>query len=152
MSATLLCAVLLLPGYGEKDILKRIADTGGGAACSDDGTLVVLMPANTSDADLRDLCELRNLWALTLWDTKVTHRGLRTAAGLPTLKHLHIGGASITDEGLLALESASGLESLSLQNCPNVSEEGIARLRKALLRCKIDAGFNGFRASITFSF
>ncbi len=29
MNATLLCVAMLVPGYGEKEILKRIWDAGG---------------------------------------------------------------------------------------------------------------------------
>ena len=46
-------------------------------------------------------------------------------------------GTAVSDAGLRHLEGMAGLERLSLQDCPNVTEAGVARLRQALPRCRI---------------
>jgi hypothetical protein len=134
MNATLLCLAMLVPGYGEKDILKRI-DAEGGTVYS--GGVLVELASNTTDADLRDLCELHRLVALNLSNTKVTDEGLRVVSGLRKLTVLELQGIRFTDVGLLHLETMSNLRRLDLRLCPNVTAEGVARLRKALQKCEI---------------
>jgi hypothetical protein len=104
MNATLLCVALLVLGFGEKEILKRIKDTGSE---SYSGGVLVEMPLRTTDADLSDLCELRLLVALNLSRTKVTDEGLRTVAGLSELGVLELEGELFTDWGLHHLEKMS---------------------------------------------
>jgi hypothetical protein len=129
MNATLLCVALLVPGYGEKDIVKRIEGAGGRAGGNHSD---VRMAPSTSDADLCDLCELPSLRCLELFD-----KGMSTLSNLRWLEDLRIKRAGITDEGLRHFEAMANLRNLYLPNCPNVTDEGIARLKKALPNCKI---------------
>jgi hypothetical protein len=63
--------------------------------------------------------------------------GLGTVAGLPRLRRLCLRGGNITDDGLRSLEGMTGLKELDLCDCRNVTEEGVARLRKALPGCAV---------------
>ena len=56
------------------------------------------------------------------------------------MKVLFLLETGITDAGLRRLERLSQLESLNLQDCPNVTDEGVARLQKALPKCEIRLG------------
>ncbi len=138
MNATLLCVALLVPGYGEKDILKRIEDAGGGIEQRPDGSALCVWPPRTStDAHLADLCELRRLTALGLGATQISDNSLRTVGRLHWLERLSINATTVTDAGIRHLESLSNLRELYLRECPNITDEGVARLRKALPNCKI---------------
>jgi hypothetical protein len=134
MNATLLYVALLVPGYGEWDILKGIMDAGGEV---DFGGAVVKMPRSTTDANLGELCELRDLYNLGLKGTSVTDKGMRTVAALRQLYSLDLARTGITDVGLRRLERLSKLSYLDLHNCPNITDAGVARLQKALPKCKI---------------
>jgi hypothetical protein len=134
MNATLLCVALLLPGYGEKDILKGIRDAGGGYG----GIRCVSLPRTVTDADLGDLCELRRLDRLYLRGKQVTDEGLWTVSNLRGLTSLSLSGTDITDKGLHYLESLSNLKRLVLTECPNITDDGVARLQKALPNCTIE--------------
>jgi Leucine Rich repeat len=137
-----LAAVLVLlfvVGVGqadEKDIIARL-ENAGGRVCGRPG-IAVRMPKSTTDADLGDLCELRSLVRLGLSGTQVTDSGLRTVADLRGLRALILSGTAVSDKGLRHLESRSNLQSLDLTDCPNVTDEGLARLKKALPHCDIE--------------
>jgi hypothetical protein len=66
MNATPLCVVMLVPGYGERDILKGIGDAGG---CVIGHGELIWMPQTTTDQFLGDLCELQQLRSLYLLNT-----------------------------------------------------------------------------------
>jgi hypothetical protein len=134
MTATLLCVALLAPGYGEKEILQRITQVGGGRG----GASCIAMPRTTTDADLDELCELRHLERLGLIGTRITDKGLATVSRLRSLKCLVLSRTVITDNGLHHLETLKGLGTLVLIDCPNLTDEGVARLQKALPNCLID--------------
>jgi hypothetical protein len=134
MNATLLCAALLVPGYGEEDTVKRIEHAGGGLSPA---RVIVVMPVATTDDELYDLCELRHLKDLFLTRTKISDRGLRTVSALRWLRKLYLDQTAITDEGLLHLESLSNLHYLNLDDCRNITDQGVARLQKALPKCQI---------------
>jgi hypothetical protein len=121
---------------GEKDIIERLEKAG--AVVCPGGTVVDRMPNSTTDADLGELCELRSLVNLSLTDTRVTDNGLRTVADLRGLKILSLSGTAVSDKGLRHLESSSTLQNLDLTDCPNITDEGVARLKKALPHCDID--------------
>jgi hypothetical protein len=76
MNATLLCVALLVPGYGEKEILQGIRDADGGIGHKDIG-LVVIMPATATDAEVGELCELRQVDTLGLRGGGITDKSLR---------------------------------------------------------------------------
>ncbi len=132
MNATLLCVALLVPGYGEEDIVKRISAAGGA------GHAGCIQWSTATDADLGELCELRSLERLDLDGSKVTDAGLRTLSNLRGLKLLSLAETAITDQGLRHLESMSQLRFLELDGCPQITDAGVARLQKALPMCKID--------------
>jgi hypothetical protein len=136
MNATLLCVALLVPGYGERDVIGRIFNAGGRVLLTGGGELVI-MPETTTDADLGELCELRLLVSLRLSDTGVTDKGLQTVSNLRRLESLSLGKTAITDAGLRHLQSLSNLQRLILTGCPNITDEGVARLQKALPMCKV---------------
>ncbi len=130
----LLCVALLVPGYGEKDIIERIEKAGGTVSSSRD---VVVMAQTTTDADFADFddfCELRHLTYLDLTRTKVTDKSMRAVSDLRGLRWLDITGTGITDTGLRHLESLSTLESINFSFCPKITDAGVSRLRKALAR------------------
>jgi hypothetical protein len=138
MNATLLCVAILVPGYGEKDIVQRVMAAGGTVRATPDGRAVcVALPQAAGDTDLVDLCELRHLDRLSLVETKVTDNGLRTASGWRGLSELCLFGTAISDEGLRHLEALKGLRVLNLQYCPRITDAGVAQLQKALPNCKI---------------
>jgi hypothetical protein len=151
MNATLLCLARLVPGYGEKDIVKRIKDAGGDVVLPEEKDpninrartryshlgVVVEMPANFEDEDLDQLCEIRRLAVLSFPGRQVSDDGLRTVSELRGLILLGLDGASISDSGLRNLEKMSTLRGLYLRGCPNVTEEGVAQLQKALPNCKV---------------
>jgi hypothetical protein len=131
MNATLLCVALLVPGYGEKDVIERIRASGGA------GNSICLKWPKGTDDDLGELCELRHLRTLDLRNSKVTDRGLRTVSALHWLLYLGLSGTGITDNGLRRLESLPNLKHLYLEDCPYITDEGVARLQKALPKCEI---------------
>ncbi len=104
----------------------------------DRGGMGVTMPETAADADLRELCELRDLTALSLRGMRITDRGLQTVSELRELNWLGLTGTAITDKGLHHLESVSNLRTLFLANCPNVTDEAVARLQRALPKCQIE--------------
>jgi hypothetical protein len=134
MNATLLCVALLAPGFGEKEIVARIWAAGGNCC----GGKCVTMPRTATDADLADLCELPRLNRLYLGSEQVTDEGFWSVSKLRGLTWLSLSGTCITDKGLHYLESLSNLRRLVLTECPNITDEGVARLQKALPNCKIE--------------
>jgi hypothetical protein len=134
MTPTMMCVALLVPAYGEKDIVKRIEDTGGGVSPD---RARALLPDTTTDTDLDELCELRGLRYLYLRSPLITDRGFSTVAGLRGLIALGLRGTAITDTGLRHLESMSNLRLLNLEQCPNITDAGLSRLQKALPNCQI---------------
>jgi hypothetical protein len=147
MTATLLSLALLVSGYGEKDIVERIEKAGGSVGTPGENEpdvapsrrtdLVVHLSPNATDADLGELCELRRLEALGLGGTRVTDTGLEMVSRLRNLERLSLNATEITDEGLLRLESLSNLRALYLFQCPKLTDDGVARLQRALPNCKI---------------
>ncbi len=75
-----------------------------------------------ADADIAELCELRDLTALSLSGMRITDSGLQTVANLRELNWLGLTGMAITDKSLLHLGALSNLQlALFLANCPNVT-------------------------------
>jgi hypothetical protein len=143
MNSTLLCLALLVPGYGEKDIVKRIEAAGGQVGWYEftpprvPGMLVVRMATATTDKDLDELCELRDLGFLCLPYSKITDKGVRKVAALRNLTVLQLDGTAITDAGLRQLEGMNNLGGLDLVDCHNITDAGVTRLQKALPNCRI---------------
>src|SRR5262245_46374294 len=134
-------AMLLSAGAARADppgVVERIRAKGGMASQNgptDPVYRVDLRGNGVADADLAGLCELHGLAVLALWDTQVSDEGLRAVAGLRQVKFLFLQGDYVTDAGLRHLEGMDGLNGLSIGACPHVTDEAVARLRKALPRC-----------------
>jgi hypothetical protein len=140
-SALLLLSALVPVHADPPGAVERLLMAGGfvGTVNEDAGSPVnrVELGREATDADLADLCELRQLDSLYLRQTRVSEDGLRIVAQLPQLRRLGLCGENITDAGLRRLEAMQGLEERQLFKCPNITEEGLARLRKALPGCTI---------------
>jgi internalin A len=95
-----------------------------------DGTTV-------TDASVKRLTRLRGLMILSLNGTKVTAAGLREVAALTKLTSLELDDTAVSDATLRRLEGLDMLFFLSLARCPNITDEGLARLQKALPNCTI---------------
>jgi hypothetical protein len=91
----------------------------------------------TTDARLKIVAVARGLETLVLFDTVITDAGLAELTRLSDLKTLYLVNASITDAGLRHLEGVKELRDLGLSRCPNITDDGVARLQKALPECKI---------------
>jgi internalin A len=91
-----------------------------------------------TDAHLKQVARLRGLKLLSLSGTHVTDAGTKELAVLTELEELWLDGTAVTDAGLRHLERLNKLEFLYLNNCPGVTDEGVARLQKALPKCKIN--------------
>jgi hypothetical protein len=98
---------------------------------------LVLSGPPVTDANLRYLNRLRNLKVLMLTGAKVTDTGLEELAALPNLDTLFVDDTTITDAGLRRLERLRKLKSVVLVGCHGVTDEGVARLKKALPDCTI---------------
>jgi internalin A len=90
-----------------------------------------------TDAHLKQVVRLRELQSLSLVDTRVTDAGIEQLIGLGDLVHLWLESTAVTDAGLRHIERLKRLKMLDLRNCPNITDAGIARLQKALPKCKI---------------
>ena len=90
-----------------------------------------------TDARLKIVARVRGLEELYLTDTAITDADLAELTRFSDLKTLYLCSESITDVGLRHLEGMRGLTRLELNKCPHVTDEGIARLKKALPKCKI---------------
>lgn len=141
MNATLLSVALLVPGYGDKDFTKWIWDGGGEIGKILEGRgggYYVRMPEATTNADLCNLYGLRGCRWLTLTNTKISDSGLQTVSQLKGIDELYLAEILITDKGLQHLESMSNLRVLYLARCPSITDDGVARLQKALPECRIE--------------
>jgi hypothetical protein len=147
MNATLLCVALLVPGYGEKDIRKALEAAGvqeGGvfarrrAVIYGPYEVLDFRGVRGTDALLAELCEIQPVEGLSLEGTDMTDTAMATVGTLKGLKYLDLNSTAITDAGLRRLEGMKDLELLQLHFCPNITDEGVARLQKALPKCKIE--------------
>jgi hypothetical protein len=84
------------------------------------GTLV-------SDADIKDLGNLKELQTLDLRNTRVTDAGLKGLAGLKQLRELYLIGTDVTDAGLKEVVTLKHLEKLYLVGA-KVTDAGLKNL------------------------
>jgi hypothetical protein len=98
---------------------------------------LLLNACPVTDAHLKEVARLHKLDALSLSHTRITDAGLEEVAGLGCLELLWLSGTSVTDEGLRHIERLSKLKLVDLSNCPGVTDAGVARLQKALPKCRI---------------
>jgi hypothetical protein len=120
---------------------------------------LVLSDTPVTDEGMKDLARLTNLTSLNLNGTKVTDAGIqhlaplknlswfgvpeqttdaamKDIAGHPELETLFLGGSKITDAGLKDLATLKKLKLLNVANT-QVSDKGVAELKKALPDCNI---------------
>lgn len=104
-----------------------------------------LWGTRVGDAGMKHVAEMAGLKRLNLDDVGVpaenvalTDEGVKLLAGLDNLEWMHLGKTQVSDEGLDALLSLQRLNSLVLHSCPNVTDEGVARLQKARPNLAID--------------
>jgi hypothetical protein len=90
-----------------------------------------------TDKQMRYVGRLRNLRYLVLRCTYVTDTGITELDHLVDLRFLDLESTEVTDAGLRHLETLSRLEHLDVSMCPNITNAGVARLQKALPKCKI---------------
>ncbi len=94
-----------------------------------DGTTV-------TDADLKNLKELKGLGSLGLADTQITDSGLKDLKELKDLWRLDLTSTQITDAGLKDRKELKGLKSLCLAGT-KISDAGLKDLRQALPKTSI---------------
>ena len=85
---------------------------------------------------LSSLKEQPELVDLSLGSPTFTDLFAKDLAELKRLKRLSLVGTSVTDAAITHLESMTNLEQLDLRQT-KVTKEGVARLEKALPKCKI---------------
>ncbi len=100
--------------------------------------LLAVQHTRVGDSGLASIARLTDLEVLWLDGTAVTSAGLRQLAALRRLRDLHLAGTAIDDSAIEPLQALTGLGSLDLSNT-TVTAPGLARLRKALPQCKIQA-------------
>ena len=98
---------------------------------------LTLTGAAVTDAGLAHLKELKSLPALVLAGTKVTDAGLVHLKELKSLTFVSLSGTAVTDAGLVHLKELNSLTAIRLQGAKNVTDAGVADLRKALPKCQI---------------
>ena len=142
-SVLVLMAVVGGGSAGEKEIRKALEDAGvRESRCIVDKErrydVLIFDGCRSTDALLGELCELRLvLEALDLERSDVTDTGIATIKNLNDLKYLGLRLTAVTDIGLRQLEGLKGLQFLDLYKCPSITDEGVARLQKALPKCQI---------------
>jgi hypothetical protein len=142
MKSTPLSALglLLLAGVAHGDEAgpqKRLAGAGAAVAADPAGRVwAVGLPPGAGDADLAELCELRDLRVLGLDATGVSDAGLRRVAELRRLETLYLNDTGVGDAGLEELYPMKGLRLLDLRGT-KTTDDGVARLRRALPGCAV---------------
>ena len=91
-----------------------------------------------TDAGLAHLEEMPGLRKLYIQHCQVSDAGLVHVKKLTKLKSLYFSGTNITDAGLEHLQEMGNLEMLVLLDTKRITGEGIADLKKALPKCKIN--------------
>jgi Leucine-rich repeat (LRR) protein len=98
---------------------------------------VHLQACPVTGAGLSHLAALPKLQVLDVGLTKVSDEGLEALADYPALEQFLAFQTPISDRGLEHLARAKGLKYVALSTTA-VTAEGIAKLQKALPRCKIE--------------
>ena len=103
-------------------------------------TTLDLWNTQVSDAGMESVAKLKNLTTLVLDGTQVSDAGIKHLEGL-SLKKLFMQSCQITDEAIESLKKIKTLESMDIQYCVQLSEDGVADLRKAFPDAFIDADY-----------
>ena len=89
---------------------------------------VDLIRTDVTDADLKELAQLKRLRILSLYGRRVTGVGLKALADLGELSSLDLSYADITDEGLKEIAQLKKLQSLKLKGVRQITLAGIKHL------------------------
>lgn len=105
---------------------------GGGIRTLDDGTVhhVIAAGSQFTDADVIELRHFPELKSLTLRASHVTDDGVRQLAQVRRLQTLDLSGTQVTDAGLRYLAEHGTLSEILLQDCPQMSIDGLLELRR----------------------
>lgn len=105
-----------------------------------------------TDADLKNIAQLKHLQTLDLSGTNVTDAGLEELAEFTQLQTLHLDGTSVTDAGLKELAGLNHLQTLGLAETgvtgAGLKElSGLTELQHLYLNtfCLTDAGLKNLR-------
>ena len=98
------------------DVMPQLQDLSG-------LTFMQFIRTGITDSGLSDVCKLKQLETLHLWDNKITDAGLPQLKQLSSLTELELRGTLLSDKGLADLQALTGLQKLTLSvNPPPVSE------------------------------
>ncbi len=91
-----------------------------------------LLDNQASPAGVAQAAKIKTLKRLDVsYAPQVDDVAIKLVAQMPRLEEFKLGSALVTDEGLQALAESITLKKLTLSGCKNISEAGVARLRKA---------------------
>jgi hypothetical protein len=113
-------------GYGvttREDLDKQIAAVKSGHSNS-----IVIRYCRGTDALLKQLVDVPGIEKITLDVTDATNGGMKSLAGIKTLKSLRIIGGSVGDEGFSYVARISSIERLELTNT-SISDRSVPRLK-----------------------
>ncbi|WP_439630328.1 hypothetical protein [Gemmata sp.] len=117
--------------------LKGITDTGLAHIKGLVGlTELDIAGSQVTDAGVEHLKGMTKLVTLSIHDTLITNAALTHIAGFGELTTLFISGTPLTDDGIEPLQKTAKLEFLELKRT-KVTAAGVAKLAKALPKCKI---------------
>lgn len=150
VSLALLIAILLvvvhlaiernLPQTKEEILFSKIYALDGMIERKTEGLSVTLTGGlvRISDPEIIEISELKEVYALRLYDTKVTKHGIEFLTSNSQLRELYLDGSqSISDDCVGLFPRMRGLQILSLRNT-QVSGETIDKLRAQMTNCKIE--------------
>ena len=82
-------------------------------------TFMQFIRTGITDSGLSDLCKLKQLETLHLWDNKITDAGLPQLKQLTSLTELELRGTLLSNNGLANLNAMTGLRKLTLSVNPS---------------------------------
>jgi hypothetical protein len=103
-----------------------------------EATDVHLLGSEETEVGLKGLAGLKNLRNLKLSGPQVTDACLKDVAALENLESLYLWQMPVTDAGLKELAGLKSLRRLGLVFDPQVTDAGVAALRKELPKCQIE--------------
>ncbi len=90
-----------------------------------------------TDVGVKSLAAALKLQMLRLSGTKITDQALPALAAIKTLRHLDLSRTQITDAALEALATMPALSVITLTDCPRLTPQGIAKLKKAAPKLRV---------------
>src|SRR5438094_571835 len=140
IGAVMLLACLSGAARADEASAVKVVEKLGGKVTRDDklpGKPVIGVDLNgpqVTDADLKELADLKQLTTLWLNGTGVTDAGLKELADLKQLTSLWVNGTQVTGEGARELQAA--LPKLKIDGAPELKE--VVAKRKAAAEKKKD--------------